>query len=96
VRRWFWPLVALGTLLQALAAASLAFAFANRNYAEAEANAGWTNYVPLIDEAGGASVGFSFDENPCFTCVDPLPWFVVGIILAVIGLVPFVIAARHR
>ena len=46
-RRWFWPLIAVGTVGAALGAAFLGFAFANRDYVQPTETAGWTNYVPL-------------------------------------------------
>jgi hypothetical protein len=46
-RRWFWPLIAVGTVSAALGSAFLGFAVANRDYAEPTETRGWTNYVPL-------------------------------------------------
>jgi hypothetical protein len=46
-RRWFWPLITVGTISAALGAAFLGFAVANRDYAKPTETAGWTNYVPL-------------------------------------------------
>jgi hypothetical protein len=46
-RRWFWPLIAIGTINAALGAAFLGFAVANRDYAKPTETAGWTNYTPL-------------------------------------------------
>jgi hypothetical protein len=46
-RRWFWPLIAIGTMSAAVGAALLGFAVANRDYATPTETAGWTNYVPL-------------------------------------------------
>jgi hypothetical protein len=44
--RWFWPLIALGSVIEALGAASFALALANRS--DDEPTAGWTNYGPLV------------------------------------------------
>jgi hypothetical protein len=82
-RRWFWPLITLGTVTAALGAAFLGFAIANRDYAEPTQSAGWTNYVPLADET-------------CVTCTNPLPWLLTGVLLIVIAVVPFLLAVRRR
>jgi hypothetical protein len=85
-RRWFWPLIALGTVSAALGAGFLGFAAANRNYAKPTETAGWTNYVPLV----------ASDNDACFSCSDPLPWLAVGVVLLVVALVPLLIAVRWR
>ena len=85
-RRWFWPLIACGTVSVALGAAFLGFAFANRDYAKPTQSAGWTNYVPLA----------ASDNDACFTCSEPLPWLVTGVVLVAVALVPFLVAARSR
>jgi hypothetical protein len=95
-RRWFWPLIGIGSALYAVAAASFAFAFANRNYAEPSVSPGWTNYVPLDSAEGSPGFGVSVDADACFTCVEPLPWLVAGIVLAVVGLIPYIAAVRYR
>jgi hypothetical protein len=87
VGRGFWPLIALGTVLVALGAASLGFALANRGYEEPAA--GWTNYVPLADSAFRVRGG-------CVGCTDPMPWLAAGIALLLAGIAPFAVAARRR
>ena len=69
--------------MAALGTASLGFALANRDYAEPTNSAGWTNYAPLADER-------------CVTCGEPLPWLVTGVVLVVVAVVPFLLAARQR
>jgi hypothetical protein len=88
-RRWFWPLIGVGSAFHALAAASFAYAFANRNYAYGnriggQPSEGWTNYVPLAD------------ADACFTCVEPRPWLIAGIVLVFVGLIPYLAAIRYR
>jgi hypothetical protein len=88
-RGWFWPLIGVGSALYALAAASFAYAFANRNYADAnriggQLSEGWTNYVPLAD------------ADACFTCVEPLPWLIAGVVLALAGFIPYLAASRYH
>jgi hypothetical protein len=89
----------LGIVLVALGSASLGFAFANRDYAEPEATAGWTNYVPLDDPSSVPGLGLSFDARqdlPCFDCVDPVPWLAAGSVLILVASVPFFVAVRRR
>ena len=85
-RRWFWPLITLGAVSVALGAAFVGFAVANRDYAEPTESEGWTNYVPLAVS----------EDDACFSCTDPGPWLVIGIVLVVVALVPFLVAARRR
>jgi hypothetical protein len=95
MRSHFWTWIAVGTVLVALGSASLGFAFANRNYADLESTAGWTNYVPL--DEGGVGVGFSLDErDPCYGCVDPIPWYAAGGVLLGLAAIPFLLVARRR
>ena len=88
-RGWFWPLIGIGSAFYALAAASFAYAFANRDYAApsrvgGQPSEGWTNYVPLAD------------ADACFTCVEPLPWLIAGIVLTFVGFIPYLAAIRCR
>jgi hypothetical protein len=85
-RRWFWPLTALGTATAALGAAFVGFAVANRDYAEPTETAGWTNYVPLAVS----------EDDACFSCADPVPWLIAGVVLLVAAFGPFLVAARRR
>lgn len=85
-RRWFWPLVTLGTVSAALGAAFLGFAVGNHDYPEPGATPGWTNYVPLAVS----------EDDRCFTCTEPMPWLVIGSVLIALALVPFLLAARRR
>ena len=94
MRRFFWLLIGVGGVLHALAGACFGYAFANRNYAEP--SAGWTNYVPLDVAEGSPGIGVSFDADTCFTCVEPLPWLIAGVALAVVGFISYVVAIRSR
>lgn len=85
-RRSFWPLIALGTVAAALGAAFVGFAVANRDYAEPTETSGWTNYVPLAVS----------EDDACFSCSDPLPWLITGVVLLVAALGPFLLAVRRR
>jgi hypothetical protein len=85
-RRSFWPLIALGTIAAALGAAFVGFAVANRDYTEPTETRGWTNYVPLADS----------ENEACFSCADPLPWLIAGVVFLVAALGPFLLAARRR
>ena len=81
-RRWFWPLIAFGSLLELLGGLSLGVSLGleRASSGDAETSEAWTNYGPLAKSDYG----------------DPLPWLVAGVILVVLGFVPNVAAARRR
>ena len=86
-RGLFWPLVALGSLLEALAAASFATAVFSDPLPRSDS--GWTNYVPLASgEVFGrtTTLGWTTDQG----------MLVAALLFAALGLAAYVLAARLR
>ena len=83
-RRWFWPLVALGTLLEAVAAVTLAGAVVLERCI-----GDFTGHPPGASTRGHLYV-------PGDPCADATPWFVATVVFLALGGLVFVAAARRR
>jgi len=86
---WLW--IALGTVLVALGAASLGFAFGNERY-EPE---------PPLSGDIPTEIGKDLRERfppprRCAGCADTAPWYAAGGVLLVLAVFPFATATRRR
>jgi len=90
----FWPLIVAALLLTAAASACLTFAYVNRGYESSETWDRLTDVAPSMPPSLPR-----FQEalrGSARSLEEPLPWLVVGVVLAVMALVSLTVAVRRR